>query len=185
MSPTTSTNTATTNSHMTWVSTASSLNLATNQSTTSINIISLKELGAIIDEFTASANGPTAPPTLSPPATMDTRYGVCLQIQVLGFNKNAKLFVKIRKFLIAAKQADYTITICPFQQDNPDKIPNINAEANLQNTRDLTKYFHPMGLNQVWSLSGLVYIESQFMSNVLLEHLLSWCKNGNHQVSPL
>ena len=108
-----------------------------------------------------------------------------LQLHVSGFTKNAELFIKIGKFLTATKQADYTLAIQPFQQRNPDKLPNIDVEADLQNARDLTKYFHPTGPNQMWSLSGQVYVESQYTSEALIEHLLCWCKNGNHQVSPL
>ena len=149
-----------------------------------MNVISLKELGAIIEEFNAM-NGPMHQPPLSPPTTMDTQYGMRLQLHVSGFTKNAELFIKIGKFLTATKQADYTLPIRPFQQGNPDKLPNIDVEADLQNARDLTKYFHPTGPNQMWSLLGQVYVESQYTSEALIEHLLSWCKNSNHRVSPL
>ena len=185
MTPATPINTTTTSIRTTRATATSSLNLATKQSTSSVNVVSLKELSAIIDKFTTSSSEPVAQANLSPPDTMDTRYGMRLQLQVSGFTKNAELFVKIGKFFMAAKQADYTVAIRPFQQDNPEKLPNINAEADLQNARDLTKYFHPTGSNQMWSLLGQVHIESQFPTDVLLEHLANWCKNGNHRVSPL
>ena len=86
--------------------------------------------------------------------------------------------------MTAAKQADYTLTICPFQQGNPDKLPNINAGTELQHAWDLTKYFHPTGLIQMWSLNGQIFIESQLTSK-MLEHLNTWYKNSNHCVSPL
>ena len=102
---------------------------------------------------------------------MDARYGIQLQLQGSGFNKNTELVVKLDKFTTAAKQANYTLTICPFQQGNPDKLPNINAGTELQHAWDLTKYFHPTGPNQMWSLNGQIFIESQLTSKMLLEHL--------------
>jgi len=115
MSPTTTINTTTTSGHTTWATATSPLNLAAKRSTSLVNDISLKELGAIIDKFTASTSDPAEQASPSPPDTMDTRYGMRLQLQVSGFTKNAELFVKIGKFFMAAKQADYTVAICPFQ----------------------------------------------------------------------
>ena len=173
------------NSNSNHPTTRSSLLRAAKQPASSVNVVSLKELGAIIDEFTTNTETVVpAPPTPSPD-TMDTRYGIRLQLQVSGFNKNTELFVKLDKFMTAAKQADYTLSICPFQQENPDKLPNINACTELQHARDLTKYFRSTGPNQMWSLNGQILVESQFTSETLLEHLNIWCKNGNHRVSPL
>jgi hypothetical protein len=152
---------------------------------TSVNIVSLKELGAIINDFTTNNTTTTALESLTLPDTMDTRHAIRLQIKISGFNKHDNLVVKLGKFMSAAKNADFTFAMKPVAQGNPNKLPHIETETNLQHTKDLSKYFHPTGPNQMWSLSGHVYIESQYPSTQFIQHLSNWCKNGNHRISYL